>query len=110
MLRDINGMHNNSTHIREIVVDDVWIRDEYEISNVMNDYFSNLEANLTAKLRGEIDRPDPLQYLDYETQQFSFSDVSVDSVCKVITNLNNSRSTTMFHVITMYVYKDNLNA
>ena len=41
-----NGMHNISTRIREIIVDDFSIRDEYEISNVMNDYFPNVGENL----------------------------------------------------------------
>ena len=65
--RDITGMHINSTHIGEIVVDDVSIGDEYEISYVVNDYFSTVGFNLSAKFRGGIEQPDPLQYLEYET-------------------------------------------
>ena len=36
--------------------------------------------------------------------------MSVDSLCKVITDLNNFRFTTIFDVTPMYVYEDNLNA
>ena len=96
-------MHDNHTHIREIFVDDVSMRDEYAISNVVSDYFSNVGANSSAKFLREIEQPDSSQYLEYETQQFSFSDVSVDSVCIAITNLNNSQSTTKFDVVPMYI-------
>ena len=78
--------------------------DEYEMSNVLNYYFSNVGANLSAKFRGEIEQPDPLQYLEYETQQFSFSDVRVNCVCKLITKLNHSRYTSMFDVSPMYLH------
>ena len=85
---------------REIVVGDVSICDEYEVSNVTNDYFSIVGVNLSVEFRGEIEKLDSLQYLEYKTQYFPFSDVSVDSVCKVITNLIKPCSTTMFDVIT----------
>ena len=62
------------------------MQDIFEISNVLNEYFSTVGGRLTNKFHDDSDATNPLQNLSYSSRQISFSEFDV---------LNSSRSTTL---------------
>ena len=105
ILREVTGVQPKSENIKEISVNNVMVRNDFEISNAMNEYFSTVGDKLASKFQ-DVDVAAPLQYLSYASRNFKFSEVSVEKLHKTVNELNNSHSTTMLDIVPICVYKE----
>ena len=99
ILREITKVRPKSESIKEISVKILMIQDSFEILNVMNEYFLTVGDRLANNLYDDSDSTNLLQYLGYSSHQFSFSEVYAENVRKIVAELNNSRSSTLFNFL-----------
>ena len=89
-------------------VNNLMIQESFEIWNVISEYFSTVGHRLSSNSHDDSDTTNPMHYLSYSSQHYSFfSEFDVENVHKIVAQLNNSRSTTFFDVFPISVYKEN---
>ena len=104
-MNEVTNVRPKSDTIKEISVNSLIIQDSFEILNIINEYFSTVGDILASSFHDDSDTTNPLQYLSYSSHQFSFPEIDVENVHKVVAELNNSHSTTPFDFLSISVYK-----
>ena len=106
LLTEVPNVRPKSETIKEISVNNFWIQESFEISNVMKEYYPTISDRLASIFHNDSDATYPLQYLSYSSRQFSFSEVDIEKVHKNLAELNYSRSTILFEVLLRSICKE----